>query len=146
MFAPSLASAGEGWDGGKGTRDQLLKQRARALRSTSTDAERHLWRHLRQRQLMGFRFRRQVSLASYIADFACLEAHLVIELDGGQHQSTMDYDERRDEIICALGYRVLRFWNNQVLQETDSVLQCIAKALKQPPPQPSPALRGRGSQ
>jgi very-short-patch-repair endonuclease len=63
-----------------------------------------------------------------------VEAQLVIELDGGQHQSAIDYDARRDAAIRALGYRVLRFWNNQVLQETDSVLQCIADALKQPPP------------
>jgi very-short-patch-repair endonuclease len=110
------------------------QQRARDLRSVSTDAERHLWKHLRQRQLLGFRFRRQAPIAAYIADFVCVEAHLVIELDGGQHQSAIDYDARRDAAIRALGYRVLRFWNNQVLQETDSVLQCIADALKQPPP------------
>jgi very-short-patch-repair endonuclease len=118
----------------KGMRDQLLKQRARELRTASTDAERHLWKHLRRRRLLGFRFRRQVPIAGYIADFACVEAHLVVELDGGQHQLAMVYDANRDAAIRASGYRVLRFWNNQVLNQTDSVLQSIAEFLKQPPP------------
>jgi len=73
-------------------------------------------------------------IANYIADFACLEGLLVIELDGGQHQAAMDYDDNRDRRIEALGFRVLRFWNNDVLQQTDAVLETIANALKQPPP------------
>ncbi len=115
-------------------RDHLLQQRASELRRSSTDTERHLWKYLRQRQLLGFRFRRQVPIANYIADSACLEALLVIELDGGQHQAAMDYDGNRDRCIEALGFRVLRFWNNDVLQHTDAVLETIANALKQPPP------------
>jgi len=91
-------------------------------------------KYLRQRQLSGFRFRRQVPIAGYIADFACIEAKLVVELDGGQHQAQHHYDTHRDEVIRCVGIRVLRFWNNDVLQQTDAVLQVIVAALKQPPP------------
>ena len=113
-------------------RNNLLQRRARILRHHSTDAEHLLWRHLRRRQLESFRFRRQVPVGSFIADFACLEAKLIIEVDGGQHAEHHSYDAHRDEELTKLGYRVLRFWDNEVLLETDAVLEEIMKAL--PPP------------
>ena len=111
-------------------RNLVAQQRARRLRNDATDAERHLWRHLRDRQLAGFRFRRQVPLYGFIADFACLEAKLVIELDGGQHVESVAYDQHRDRLLEFHGYRVLRFWDNQVLQQTQAVLEAILRVLQ----------------
>lgn len=114
-----------------------------------TDAERHLWQHLRLRQLGGHRFRRQVPLGSYIADFACLDAKLIIELDGGQHVEGAAYDQQREWALKALGYRVIRLWNDAVFKETEAVLQVILDALNETPPsrtplsRPSPASGGR---
>jgi adenine-specific DNA-methyltransferase len=105
-----------------------IRKRARALRNNLTDAERHLWRHLRLRNIQGLKFRRQHPIAGFIADFACVEARLVVELDGGQHADATHYDEARTRKIEANGYRVLRFWNNDVLQQTDAVLEVIWKA------------------
>ena len=101
--------------------------RGRELRHNATDAERRLWQHLRGRQLEGFKFRRQYPIARYIADFACVEAGVVVELDGGQHADAgpAAYDTRRSACMAALGFQTLRFWNNQVLQETDAVLEAI---------------------
>jgi len=95
-----------------------------------TDAERKLWRHLRQKQLFGFHFRKQCPIGPYIADFACLEAKLVIELDGGQHADSKT-DLSRDAWFKAQGHRVLRFWNNDALQNTAGVLESITAALGQ---------------
>ena len=88
-----------------------------------------MWQFLRLRQLDGFRFRRQVPIGHYIADFACVEAKLVVELDGGQHQDS-EHDVRRDAELVRQGFRVLRFWNNQVLQETEAVLEQILRVLR----------------
>ena len=112
-------------------RSPVTQKRSRVLRNQSTDAERHLWQRLRNRQLEGHRFRRQVPIGSYIADFACLEAKLVIELDGSQHQQSSAYDERRDNELRTQGFRVMRFWDNQVFQETDAMLEEILKALNE---------------
>ncbi len=111
-------------------RNLITQNRARSLRNQATDTERHLWHSLRNRQLGGHRFRRQVPIGAYIADFACLEAKLIIELDGGQHQEQADYDARRDRKMEAEGFRVLRFWDNQVFQETQAVLEVILQALE----------------
>ena len=101
--------------------------RARELRENQTDAEGLLWSKLRNRQMLGLKFRRQRPVGIYFADFACLEIDLIIELDGGQHGETpaQEYDDRRGADLAAMGFRVLRFWNNQVLTETDAVLQKI---------------------
>jgi very-short-patch-repair endonuclease len=120
-------------------RDSVAQGRARELRNRATHAEQHLWRFLRRRQLSGYYFRRQVPIAGYIADFACFEAKLVIELDGGQHVDRRSYDEHRRRRIEAEGFRVLRFWDNQVFQETHAMLEVILRALetrgsKLPPP------------
>jgi very-short-patch-repair endonuclease len=114
-------------------RNSIAQSRATELRSRATKAEQYLWQHLRRRQLGGYRFRRQVPMGSYIADFACLEAKLVVELDGGQHQERHDYDERRDRQIAAQGFHVLRFWDNQVFEETQAVLEVILHALESGP-------------
>ncbi|MBL8513144.1 MAG: endonuclease domain-containing protein, partial [Betaproteobacteria bacterium] len=91
-----------------------IVQRARELRSNSTDAERHLWQQLRGKQVEGFRFRRQRPIGTYIADFVCLEARLIIELDGGQHAEQTAYDAARDAFLCSEGFQVIRFWNGDV--------------------------------
>ena len=123
--------------------------KARQLRRNSTDAERLLWKHLRNRQLAGFKFRRQTSIGQYFTDFECLAAKLIIELDGGQHQEQASYDLKRTKYLQARGYRVLRFWNNEVLTDTDAVLQSILIALESRvtnglPGKKVPSPRGRG--
>jgi len=107
---------------------------ARTLRRNLTDVERLLWRALRDKQLGGHRFRRQHPIGRYIADFACIEQKLVIELDGGQHQEQLAYDEQRTAFIQAQGWQVLRFWNNDVLNNLDGVLTTIEERLTVLPP------------
>jgi very-short-patch-repair endonuclease len=99
--------------------------RARALRKDATDAETLLWYRLRNRQLLDLKFRRQRPIGNYIADFACIEIGLVIELDGGQHAEQSAYDAKRENDMEALGFRTLRFWNNEVLTETEAVMERI---------------------
>ena len=129
-----------------------LRQRARKLRNSATDAERRLWQHLRLKQLGGFKFRRQVPIAGYIADFLCRELKLIVELDGGQHAEQSAYDKERTLELEAEGYRVLRYWNDDVLLRAFYVLEDILRTLelmqssskiKGTPPQSSPALRAR---
>ncbi|MDE2307342.1 MAG: endonuclease domain-containing protein [Xanthomonadaceae bacterium] len=105
--------------------------RARQLRNESTDAERRLWYFLRRQQLAGYKFRRQYPLAGYIADFVCVPARLVIELDGGQHLDALAYDRRRTEVLQREGYRVLRFWNDDALLRTEDVLREIFRVLEE---------------
>jgi len=124
-------------------RTQTLPFRAKRLRHDQTDAERKLWMRLRDRQMNGAKFRRQQPIGRYIVDFFCPERRLVIELDGGQHASQVEADQRRTEFLTKSGYRVLRFWDNDVLSDTEAVLQKIADELKHPSPQPSPS-RGEG--
>lgn len=118
-------------------RNPIAQRRSRILRNNSTDAERFLWQHLRDRQIDGYRFRRQVPIGGYIADFACLDAKLVIELDGGQHQETRAYDERRARRIETHGYRIIRFWDTEVFKETTAVLEATKRELEPACPHPS---------
>lgn len=112
---------------------------ARTLRTNLTLTEQRLWNALRNKQLQGHRFRRQHPIGPYIADLACIEQMLVIELDGGQHHDQIHYDENRTLFMQTQGWQVLRFWNNDVLQNFDGVLATIADALTiTPPSQPSP--------
>jgi len=90
---------------------------ARTLRRRLTDAEQKIWRHIRKRQLMGFRFRRQAPIGKYIVDFVCLEQRLIIELDGGQHAVNQDYDRSRSEWLRSQGFKVIRFWNHDVMNK-----------------------------
>ena len=122
---------------------------ARALRAEGTDAEKALWQRLRGRQLMNAKFRRQLTLGPYVADLACIEARLIVECDGGQHNGSAR-DAERDGWLKAQGWRVLRFWNNEVLHNIEGVLVLIAQALEEaaagqhsPSPQPSPC-QGEG--
>lgn len=104
-----------------------------------TVAEYKLWQALRGKQIEACRFRRQHPIGHYIADFACIEKALVIELDGGQHQDQMEYDERRTVYLQFQGWKVLRFWNNDVLSNLEGVLASVVDALTATPPsQPSP--------
>ncbi|HQV02845.1 MULTISPECIES: endonuclease domain-containing protein [unclassified Novosphingobium] len=102
---------------------------ARKLRRDMTDAERRLWTHLRASQLEGVKFTRQYPIGDFVVDFACRSARLAIELDGGQHADN-PADDARTQVIEAHGYRVIRFWNNDVLQNTDGVLIAILEELK----------------
>lgn len=102
-----------------------IKTNSRYLRSNMTDAEQHLWQHVRMRQLNGLKFRRQHPCGNYILDFACIEIKLAIELDGSQHQQQIDYDKNRTEWLKSEGWNLLRFWNNEVLQNSESVLEAI---------------------
>ena len=104
--------------------------RARSLRSNPTEAERRLWRGLRQKQLDGHRFRRQHPIGPYVVDFICLDAKLVIEVDGGQHASQKDEDSERTEWLAERGYRVIRFWNSDVLSNIEGVIETIRRALQ----------------
>jgi very-short-patch-repair endonuclease len=110
-----------------------------------TLAEHKLWQALRGKQIDGRRFRRQHPIDPYIADFACLEKMLIIELDGGQHQDQKEYDERRTKYLQQQGWRVLRFWNNDVMRNLEGVLSSVVDALSAAPPsQPSP-WQGEGA-
>lgn len=101
----------------------LIQKRVQNLRKNMTIAEKKLWNKLRGRQLTGFRFRRQVPLGNYIVDFACFEPKMIIELDGSHHADQINYDEKRTKYLEMLGYKVLRFWNNQILNDIDAVLE-----------------------
>jgi very-short-patch-repair endonuclease len=119
---------------------------ARQLRREMADAEHFLWHHLRNRALMGRKFRRQFPVGPYITDFACIEAKLVVEIDGGQHAG-LQYDRARTAVIESYGYGVLRFWNTEVLVDIEAVLSAIYMYLdlqSGPHPNPSPA-GGRGA-
>src|SRR5580658_1104703 len=108
---------------------QKIKNYVRELRQNSTDAEKHLWYYLRAKRFKGYKFRRQHLIYPYVVDFVCLEKKLIIELDGGQHDDQQAYDAKRTDFLQTKGYFVLRFWNNEVLQETDAVLNEILTAL-----------------
>ena len=128
---------------------KLLRDRAREMRANPTNAERRLWAMLRDSRLPVFKFRRQLVIDPYIVDFVCLERRLIIEADGGQHAES-DYDARRDAFLRSEGFSVLRFWNNDFLNNPAGVFDAIYAALATPHPPtaarrvpPSPA-RGEG--
>jgi very-short-patch-repair endonuclease len=117
------------------------KQNARNLRREMTDAEKLLWRHLRMKQFEGYKFRRQHPLGKYIADFVCLDAGLILEVDGGQHAEQLVDDADRTQWLDTKGFRVMRFWNNEVLENIEGVKLAIWNCLLelQSPSQPPPA-------
>ena len=134
-------------------RGQICEKREpyeRNLRRSQTNAERKLWFLLRDRRLAGFKFRRQQPLGPFIVDFCCTEARVIVELDGGHHALTHDSDAARSGYLAGQGYRLLRFWNNEVLGSTSGVLERIVEALKRDRQRPSPSPlpsgeRGSGS-
>jgi len=107
---------------------------ARRLRREMTEAEKRIWYLLRRRQFGGLNFRRQAPIEPYIVDFACLSIRLVIELDGGQHGANAEKDAKRTAWLESQGYRVLRFWNNEVFENLDGVLHKISAACGALPP------------
>jgi very-short-patch-repair endonuclease len=131
-------------------RDRSVSQpncnRARAMRLAPTDAERRLWWHLRHRlAVQRSHFRRQVRLGHYIVDFACHQLRVAIEIDGGQHAEQVARDARRTKFLESQGYRVLRFWNNEVLANIDGVLEVIHSAILATPT-PTPPHKGEGKE
>ena len=129
-------------------RRQISKYAA-PLRRDATDVEKLIWSSLRNRQLGGYKFRRQWTIGSYVVDFACVEAMLIVELDGGQHSE--EGDAARTRFLESRGYRVLRFWNGDVIDFREGVLETILLALaahttgeKKTLTQPSPAKAGEG--
>ena len=110
--------------------------RSRNLRLNSTKAELLVWRHLRNRQLGGFKFVRQEPVGAYYVDFLCREGRLVVELDGGQHADNA-HDQKRDAEIAARGYRIIRFWNNDVLGNIEGVMQTLLSELRKEPLTPT---------
>jgi very-short-patch-repair endonuclease len=119
-----------------------LDDYARKLRMRSTDAEKLLWRHLRAKRLMGLKFRRQEPIGKFIADFVCYERRVIIEVDGGQHSERPERDQGRDEWFKNKGFSILRFWNNDVLSQTEEVLEAIVKECTRSPSPSSPPVKG----
>ena len=116
---------------------QQTLQKAQTLRESQTNAEGLLWHYLRDKQLAGHKFRRQQPIGPYIVDFACMPKKLLIELDGGQHAEQHTYDKKRDEFLREKGYKILRFWNNDVFENCFGVLEAIRATVQDPPPQQS---------
>ena len=126
----------------RGRRIAKLRTHAKAMRSTPTPAEHRLWRILRAHRFADYKFRRQVPIDHYVADFLCPAERLIIELDGGQH-AEISHDARRDAYLRAQGFRILRIWNNDLFDNEEGALTAIANAVAPPLPNPSPA-RGEG--
>jgi very-short-patch-repair endonuclease len=114
----------------------MLDRFKKSLRHSQTDAENKLWYQLRSRHFQNYKFRRQHILCGYIVDFVCLHKKLVIELDGGQHAEQSEYDSARTQKLEADGFQVLRFWNNEIFDNLEGILEKIWQALNTPhPPQ-----------
>ena len=111
--------------------------RARQMRKHPTEAESLLWQHLRRSQILGRKFRRQEPMGPYIVDFLCFDPMLVIEIDGSQHTGVIAYDAERSSFLERRGFKVIRFWNHEVLAQTDRVREAI-----RPPPNPLPSGGG----
>ena len=125
-------------------KDQKSADRARSLRRALTPAELTLWTRIRGRRLGGFKFARQEPIVRYYVDFVCRERRLIVELDGGQ-QADSTQDGHRDRALCALGYRVIRIWNNDVIENLDGVLETLLSELEKSPLTPALSPQaGRG--
>jgi very-short-patch-repair endonuclease len=111
---------------------------AKSLRSNQTEAEQRLWYHLRAHRFMDLKFKRQKPIGRYIVDFVCVERLLIIELDGGQHAEQVGYDQQRDAWLRGQGYTILRFWNNEVMQQLEGVLEQIRITIISKPSPPAP--------
>ena len=115
-------------------RESPEHRRAKQLRHDQTDTERKLWSRLRARQLAGVKFRRQHSIGRYIVDFCCAECGLIVEVDGGHHASQVEADQRRTTFLERRGYRILRFWDHEVLIDLEAVLEQIVAVVGNPHP------------
>lgn len=116
--------------------NKTLRPLAANLRRRMTDAENRLWYHLRNRRFHGIRFNRQAVIGGYIVDFLNREHKIIIEVDGAQHQEQQTYDAARSTHLQQQGYRVIRFWNHDVLTQTETVLAVIYEAIRNPSPPP----------
>lgn len=136
---------GEG--GGEGKIEKMnsyIVEIAKSLRKNNTDVERLLWKYLKARQLEGIKFRRQQPIGRYIVDFVSFEKKIVIEIDEGQHSVGKDRDEERDNWLGAKGFKVLRFWDNEILENIEGVLEVIRDhCLFHPPLNPLPSREGK---
>jgi len=118
---------------------------AKTLRTNQTEAEQRLWYHLRAHRFMDLKFKRQKPIGRYIVDFVCVEQQLIVELDGGQHAEQLEYDQRRDAWLRGQGYTILRFWNNEVMQQLEGVLEKIRLTLTLSPCPSPTSVRGEQS-
>ncbi len=107
-----------------------MRDKARELRKNQTDAETKIWQLVRAKQIERLKFRRQHPVQPYIVDFVCLEKKLIIEIDGGQHAEAVDYDKKRTRFLESKGYTVIRFWNNEVLNNIEGVYEVILQHLR----------------
>jgi len=121
-----------------------LIQKAKNLRTKSTETEKFLWKRLRAKQIEGLKFRRQHPIGGYIVDFVCLEKKVVIECDGGHHALQTERDHVRDQWLIEEGYKVFRFWDNEILRNIEGVLEMIQSACRgHPPLHPLPSREGK---
>ncbi|MEX2160386.1 MAG: DUF559 domain-containing protein [Anaerolineales bacterium] len=111
-----------------------LREQAKAFRKNHTSAERILWKEVRNRKLGGHKFKRQVVIDQFIVDFYCAAANLIVEIDGEIHKSQKEHDRARNEVLAGLGFRVIRFRNQQVFREIEKVKEELLRALKDPSP------------
>ena len=119
----------------------MVSTKARELRKSMTDAEQRLWQKLKRRQIASVKFRRQQPIGPFIVDFVCFECRLIVEVDGSQHAESQ-HNTTRDRWLGSTGYRVLRFWNSDVFQNRDGVLETIVSAARGATPLPSPPRQG----
>jgi very-short-patch-repair endonuclease len=117
----------------------MMHELARKLRKNQTDAENRMWYYLRNRRLGGYKFVREYVIGKYIADFVCREKKLIIEVDGGQHMAAEAYDQQRTRNLEAVGYRVVRVWNNEVFKNIQGVMEQILNVLESMPPDKKPS-------
>jgi len=128
----------------RGLLDGIARERAREMRREATAGERKLWSHLRRKSIGGVRFRRQHPLFGFIADFCCAEARIVVELDGDSHAARADYDRWRTRELNRRGYRVVRFLNQEVIENIEGVIEKIWEEIQAPPPRSSPVAKNGG--
>ena len=146
---PPFAGEGQPRSGRERGSKNLLRQRAKGMRSDPTPAERRLWQILRAKRFAGFKFKRQLAIDHYIADFVCIGRRLIVEADGGQHAESA-HDTKRDAYLRAQGFRILRFWNSDIFNNEEGVLTSILDALTAPLPARlqravPPPLKGGGA-
>ncbi len=111
--------------------EPVMMGRSRRLRRAATDSERRFWSIVRGRRLQGYKFRRQIWIGRFIADFVCEQPKLIVEIDGGQHSTQQSYDLARTAFLEERGYRVVRFWSNDVLARNDAVQERLLKILRE---------------
>lgn len=119
---------------------------ARKLRQQQTPQEVKVWARLRDRKFLGYKFRRQVPLGSYVVDFYCAEKKLVLEIDGGHHMQQQTQDQQRENFLRSQGYQILRFWNSEIEQNLEGVFERILQVLQTPSPGLRPSSPARGEE